>query len=99
MKNEENLLSSVKVVEYGDLVSAPYCGKLLSDLGAEVIKVEIPKEGDKARKHGPFLNDVPDSEKSGLFLYLNTNKLGVTINPEDDDGKEIFKRLLKETKN
>ncbi|MDD5038601.1 MAG: CoA transferase, partial [Dehalococcoidales bacterium] len=72
-------LSGLKVLEYGEFISGPYCGKLLADLGAEVIKVEKPGSGDKARNWGPFPQDTPHPEKSGLFLYVNTNKLGVTL--------------------
>jgi crotonobetainyl-CoA:carnitine CoA-transferase CaiB-like acyl-CoA transferase len=92
LKNET--LSGLKVLEYGDFVSAPYCGKLLADLGADVIKVEKPG-GDSARKQGPFPKDIPHPEKSGLFLYLNTNKRGVTLNLKSAAGKKIFKELSK----
>ena len=65
----DGALSGLKVLECGEFVSAPYCGKLLADLGADVIKVEKPG-GDSARKQGPFPQDIPHPEKSGLFLYL-----------------------------
>jgi len=71
-------LEGVKVLELGTMVSAAYATKLMADLGAEVIKVEEP-DGDPARWRGPFPGGVVDSEKSGLFLYLNTNKRGVTL--------------------
>jgi len=90
----ERALDGVKVVECGNFVAAPYCTKLLADLGAEVIKIEPPGAGDKARRRGPFLGDVPHPEVSGLFLYLNTNKLGVTLNLESAVGKAIFKQLV-----
>jgi CoA:oxalate CoA-transferase len=89
----EGLLSGVKVVEYCSFIAGPYCGKLFADLGAEVIKVEKPG-GDEARKRGPFLNDEPDPELSGLFLYLNTNKLGVTLNLDSTTGRELFKKVI-----
>lgn len=89
----KQLLDDVKVLEYGSLISAPYCGKLLADLGADVIKIEEPKEGDITRKKEPFLNDTPGSDRSGLFLYLNTNKRGVTLNINTKTGQEIFKKL------
>ena len=88
-------LGGLKVVEWSEFVSGPYCGKLLADLGAEVIKVEKPGCGDKARSHGPFPQDIPHLEKSGLFLYLNTNKLGVTLNVRNATGAEIFRELVK----
>lgn len=85
-------LSGIKVVEYCHFISGPYCTKQLADLGAEVIKIERP-EGDDARKRGPFLGDNPDPELSGVFLYHNTNKKGITLNLETVEGQEIFKRL------
>ncbi|MBI2909237.1 MAG: CoA transferase [Chloroflexi bacterium] len=88
-------LSWLKVVEYGDFVSAPLCAKLMADLGAEVIKIEAPPLGDKARRHGPFPGDIPHAERSGLFLNLNTNKLGVTLDLRTFTGKNILKELLK----
>jgi len=71
-------LEGVKVVELGNMVSAAYATKLMADLGAEVVKVETP-DGDHARQQGPFPGGVPDPEQSGLFLYLNTNKHGCTM--------------------
>lgn len=88
-------LDGLKVVEWSEFVSGPYCGKLLADLGAEVIKAEKPGSGDRARSYGPFPQDIPHPEKSGLFLYLNTNKLGVTLNVGNARGAEIFKELVK----
>ena len=85
-------LSGVKVMEYCNFISGPFCTKLLADLGAEVIKVERP-EGDDARRRGPYLNDNPDPELSGLYLYHNTNKMGVTLNLESFEGRSIFKKL------
>jgi crotonobetainyl-CoA:carnitine CoA-transferase CaiB-like acyl-CoA transferase len=76
------------------MVAGPYCAKLMADMGAEVIKVEPPGRGDEARSRGPFLGDEPDPEKSGLFLYLNTNKLGITLDPETATGKRLFKELI-----
>jgi crotonobetainyl-CoA:carnitine CoA-transferase CaiB-like acyl-CoA transferase len=66
----------------------------MADLGAEVIKVEPPGNGDEARSRGPFLNDIPHQERSGLFFYLNTNKLGVTLNLARAEGRNIFKLLV-----
>src|SRR3989304_7028999 len=66
----------------------------MADLGAEVLKVEKPGAGDEARRRGPFFNDIPHPEQSGLFFYLNTNKLGITLNLESAKGKQIFKELV-----
>jgi crotonobetainyl-CoA:carnitine CoA-transferase CaiB-like acyl-CoA transferase len=87
-------LQGVKVLDLTTSIAGPYCTKLLSALGAEVIKVEKPGSGDVARTMGPFPCDVPDTEKSGLFLYLNTNKKSITLNIESKTGIAIFKKLV-----
>jgi benzylsuccinate CoA-transferase BbsE subunit len=69
------------------------CGKLLGDLGADVIKIEKPG-GDPARSIGPFYHDVPDSQKSLYWMAFNVNKRGITLDIETADGQEIFKRLV-----
>ena len=70
-----------------------YCGKLLADLGADVIKIE-PPGGDKARSKGPFHKNDVHPEKSLGFLYFNTSKGSITLNIEDAAGRDIFKRLV-----
>lgn len=74
------LLGGLRVLEYGNMISAPYCARLFADLGAEVIKLEIPGTGDFSRAYGPFQDGVPDLQASGLYLFLNTGKLGITLN-------------------
>ena len=91
------VLEGVRVVEWGEFVSAPYCGRILAGLGAEVVKVETPGSGDEARLHGPFPNDQPNPEASGLFLHLNVGKRGVTLDPAKPEGLALFRRLLSET--
>jgi crotonobetainyl-CoA:carnitine CoA-transferase CaiB-like acyl-CoA transferase len=92
----EQVLSGVKVLDLTHHIAGPYCTKMLADYGAEVIKVERPGEGDAARRFLPFYQDDPHPEKSGFFLYLNTNKKGITLNLKAEAGKDIFRRLLKE---
>lgn len=89
------ILDGVKVLEYCHSVAGAYCAKLLADMGSEVIKVEEPLVGDAARKAGPFPEDIPHPEKSGLFLYVNTNKMGITLNPTIPSGRTIFAELAK----
>jgi crotonobetainyl-CoA:carnitine CoA-transferase CaiB-like acyl-CoA transferase len=89
----EAALAGIRVVEFGEMVSAPYCAKLFSDFGADVIKVELPG-GDTARSWGPFPQDRPHPEKSGLFHFLNTNKRSVTLDPADAGGREDLLALL-----
>ena len=68
------------------MVAAPFCGKLLAALGADVLKIEPPKAGDPSRRRGPFPGDVPHIERSGTFLYLNTGKRSLTLNVDDPQG-------------
>ena len=93
----EQGLGHLKVLELCNLVAGPYCTKLLADLGAEVIKIEPPGVGDEARRRGPFLEDIPHPERSGLYLYLNTNKLGCTLNVGMSTGRIILRRLIEQT--
>lgn len=86
------LLPGVRVLELGEGVPAPYCGKILAGLGAEVVKIE-PPGGDVARRMGPFPGDVPHPEKSGVFLALNANKFGVTLDVDSVEGAGAFRRM------
>jgi crotonobetainyl-CoA:carnitine CoA-transferase CaiB-like acyl-CoA transferase len=69
-------LEGVRVIEFGNLVAAPYCGMLLGDLGAEVIKVE-PTNGDLARAIGPFING-----ESAFFMSINRGKSSLAADPK-----------------
>ncbi len=70
------------------------CGKTLADLGADVIKLEKPG-GDPDRSLPPFFRDEPDPEKSLYWFAFNANKRGITLDIETEDGKVIFKQLVK----
>ena len=89
------LLEGIKVVEWGSLVAAPFAGKMMADLGADVVKVE-PPQGDQARARGPFAQGEPGPDRSLLFAYLNGNKLGVTLNPDLATGRGLFRDLLQQ---
>jgi len=79
----------IKVLDLTRALAGPFCTLILSDLGAEVIKVEIPKFGDDARQYGPFIND------QGLyFLSLNRAKKSITLNLKSEKGKTILKELV-----
>jgi crotonobetainyl-CoA:carnitine CoA-transferase CaiB-like acyl-CoA transferase len=90
----EHALEGLRIIECGHNVAAAYAAKLLADMGAEVIKIEEPTRGDATRYRGPYPGHIPHPEKSGLFLYLNTNKYGVTLDPRQTTGQEIFQRLI-----
>lgn len=87
------LLEDIKVLEIADSKGV-YCGKILADLGAEVIKVEKPG-GDEGRKTGPFREDICHPEGSLYFAYYNANKKSITLNIETKNGRKIFKELAK----
>ena len=88
-------LQDIKVLDLTHGIAGPYCTKMLADYGADVLKVEKPSSGDFARRLGPFPSDIPDMEKSGLFLLLNTNKRGITLNLKSDQAKDIVLELVK----
>ncbi len=90
----QGALAGITVVDFGEMVSGPYCAKLFADYGADVIKVELP-EGDAARRAGPFPRDRPDPERSGLFFFHNTNKRGLTCDVRTETGREQFLQLLR----
>jgi benzylsuccinate CoA-transferase BbsE subunit len=69
-----------------------FCGKLLGDLGADVVKIE-PPGGERNRHVGPFLDDIPHPERSLSFWYYNTSKRSITLNLETADGRQLFARL------
>ena len=91
----EQALSDMKVLDLTQHVAGPYCTKVMADYGADVIKIEKPGEGDSSRRLGPFPDDEPHPEKSGMFFHLNTNKRSITLNLETSTGQHIFKDLVK----
>jgi crotonobetainyl-CoA:carnitine CoA-transferase CaiB-like acyl-CoA transferase len=88
-------LDGIKVIEISQYISGPYCGMLLAGLGASVTKVEEPWTGDISRRCGPFPDDIPHTERSGLFHYLNRNKRGITLDIRKATGREILLELIK----
>ena len=87
-------LDDLVVVEFAQMVSGPMCGKMFADMGAEVIKLEPVGAGDQMRAHPPFPGDIPHPEKSGTFLYLNTSKKSLTLDPATRTGAEVFRALI-----
>ncbi|MBM4463694.1 MAG: CoA transferase [Chloroflexi bacterium] len=90
---EEPLLSPYRALDLTD-EKGFFCGRILGDFGADVIKIE-PPGGDSSRRIGPFYHDLPDPEKSLYWFAYNANKRGVTLNIETADGQELFRRLVK----
>ena len=82
-------LSGIRVLDLTRVLAGPFCTMILSDLGAEVVKVEIPGSGDDSRAFGPFLHN-----RSLYFLSINRAKKSVSLNLKHPRGKELFKRLV-----
>ncbi|MFT3930625.1 MAG: CoA transferase [Spongiibacteraceae bacterium] len=91
-------LAGIKVLELAESVAGEYCGKLLADFGAQIIKVEKPGCGSPTRQLGPFaagpLNDKNNGERSGLFAYLNTGKHSLTLDLATAAGTATLDKLL-----
>lgn len=85
-------LAGLHVIELGG-INGQYCGKLLADMGADVLKIE-PPGGDAARRIGPFAADSPDPNRSLFFWYYNTNKRGITLAIAHPDAHPLLRRLL-----
>ena len=92
-------LAGVRVLDISQGVAAPFCAKLLGDLGADVVKVERPGTGDATREFGPFpawANDLESRrETSAAFFFLNTSKRSVTVDIDSAQGREQLAALVK----
>jgi crotonobetainyl-CoA:carnitine CoA-transferase CaiB-like acyl-CoA transferase len=87
-------LSGIRVVELAGSVAGEYCGKLLADFGAEVIKVEAPGCGSPTRAMAPVFGDSAGREGSALFAYLNTNKQSVELDVTSAAGEPRLHQLI-----
>src|SRR3954454_22378716 len=82
-------LADVRVLDASRVLAGPFCGQLLADLGADVIKVERPGAGDETRAWGPpFAGDL-----SAYFLSCNRNKRAITLDLARPEGLDLFYRL------
>ena len=86
-------LDGLRIVEVGEGKALAYAGKLLCDLGADVIKIE-PPGGDALRAYGPFPGDQPHPERSGLFIFLNGSKRGSRLDIATAEGRAGIEALL-----
>jgi len=82
-------LSGITIIDLSRILAGPYCTLLLAELGARVIKVEPPRQGDDARQYGPFKNG-----KSAYFISVNRGKESIALDLKSADGRETFERLL-----
>ncbi len=84
-----NILDDIRILDLTRVMSGPFCTSMLADLGAEIIKIELPDIGDESRHFGPYKED-----ESAYFMMLNRNKKSVTINLKSAEGLEILKALI-----
>lgn len=82
-------LEGVRVLDLTRVLAGPFATMMLADMGAEVIKIEVPKTGDDSRQFGPFVNG-----ESSYYMNLNRNKKGITLNLKGR-GKELFLEMVK----
>lgn len=83
-------LENLKVLDLTRVLAGPFATMILGDLGADIIKVEMPVKGDDARHFGPYVND-----ESAYFISLNRNKRSITLNLKAEKGKELFLDMVK----
>ncbi|MBX9588615.1 MAG: CoA transferase [Hyphomonadaceae bacterium] len=83
------VLQGIRVLDFGRYIAGPYCATLLAEQGAEVIRIE-KREGSEDRFQAP----VADTGEGALFLQINRNKLGLTLDPMAAEGQEVVRRLV-----
>ena len=84
------VLDGIRVLDFGRYIAGPFCGMLLGDMGAEVIRID-KLSGSEDR----YLVPVAESGEGPLFLALNRNKKSLTLNPMKPEGREIVENLVK----
>lgn len=95
MEKKKKLLEDCRVLDFSNETGF-LCGKILGDLGADVIKVEKPG-GDESRNLGSFYKDIPDPDKNLYWFSYNYNKRGITLDIETETGKDILLKLIEKT--
>ncbi len=82
-------LENIRILDFTRVLAGPFCTMMLADLGAEVIKVERPQEGDDARSFGPFVG-----KESAYFMSINRNKKSICLNLKNRDAIAVIKRMI-----
>lgn len=83
-------LANIRVLDLTRVLVGPYCTMILSDLGAEIIKIEIPEKGDDSRNFGPFIDN-----RSLYYLSINRGKKSISLNLKHPEGKRMFLEMIK----
>ena len=94
--SEHMALENLTVLDLTRVLAGPFCTMMLADMGANVIKIEVPKGGDDTRSYPPFrAKNLNGERESVYFANINRNKKGITLNLKAPEGKEIFRELVK----
>ena len=91
MSVTNNLLENICVIDLTRVLAGPYCTMMLGDLGADIIKIEVPSRGDDTRHWGP---PFTKGGESAYYLSANRNKRSMTLNLKSEEGLEILKKLI-----
>jgi CoA:oxalate CoA-transferase len=97
MEEKMKPLAGIRVLGLEQYIAGPYCTMLLADAGAEVIKIEPPGTGDPRRSLAPFAVNEKGAKSSGGFMRFNRNKKSLTLDLKQEEGKEIFRTLVKKS--
>ena len=92
--NNKPLLSDIRILDLSRILAGPYCTMVLGDLGAEVIKIEVPDKGDDTRQWGPPFTEDGDS---AYYLSVNRNKKSITLNLKTKEGQSILRKLISQS--
>lgn len=88
-KCKEGALSGIRVLDLTRVLAGPFCTMLLGDMGAEIIKIEVPGQGDDSRRYPPFIG-----EESAYFMNLNRNKKSIVVDLKHPKAKKLFLKLV-----
>ncbi len=93
--SDHRALENLTVLDLTRVLAGPFCTMMLADMGADVIKIEMPGTGDDTRSYPPFRENKNGVRESLYFANINRNKRGVTLNLKTPEGKELFLRMVK----
>jgi crotonobetainyl-CoA:carnitine CoA-transferase CaiB-like acyl-CoA transferase len=88
-------LDDVRIIDLTQGIMGPFCTRALADYGADIVKVEPPRDGDPSRQLAPFFKDEPGLDRSVLFLFLNTSKRSITLDVASERGRQLLLDLVK----
>lgn len=93
--NCQGALENLTILDLTRVLAGPFCTMTLADMGARVIKIEIPSGGDDTRAYPPFRQNKKEERESLYFANINRNKKGITLNLKTEEGKKLFLEMVK----